>query len=83
MRKSVDHPAYPVLLDLLKEARRKAGLTQQQVADALGEPQSFAAKYERGERRLDVIELFVILRVLGAEPIKLVRLLDRAIRAAD
>ena len=31
---------------LLVGAREKAGLTQQQLADLLGKPQSFVAKYE-------------------------------------
>lgn len=41
---------------LLKEARSKAGLTQTQLAQRLGKPQSYVAKVEGGERRLDVIE---------------------------
>jgi transcriptional regulator with XRE-family HTH domain len=73
MRKSVDHPAFSVLLRLLNEARLKAGLTQQQLADRLGEPQSFVAKYEGGERRLDLIELITLLGVLGANPVSIVR----------
>lgn len=40
--------------------------TQQELADKIGQPQSFIAKYEGGERRLDIIELMEI-----AEHIKL------------
>jgi transcriptional regulator with XRE-family HTH domain len=32
-------------------------MTQVQVAKALGRPQSFVAKCESGERRVDVVEL--------------------------
>ena len=43
------------------------GLTQQFVEDKLGRPQSFVAKYEQGERRLDVIELVVVCDLVGAD----------------
>ena len=59
---------YQLLLGWLIEARKGAGLTQQQVADKLGRPQSFVAKYEGGERRLDVVELVEIAQVLGENP---------------
>lgn len=42
---------------LLRKIRTEAGLRQVDLAEKLGEPQSFVSKYERGERRLDVIEL--------------------------
>jgi ribosome-binding protein aMBF1 (putative translation factor) len=53
------------LLELLRNLRVEQGLRQQDVADALGEPQSFVSKYEIGERRLDILELREICRVLG------------------
>lgn len=49
--------AYRRLLERLRAARRQAGLTQVQVARAFGRPQSFVAKCESGERRIDAIEL--------------------------
>jgi transcriptional regulator with XRE-family HTH domain len=45
------------LLKTLKTLRLEAGLSQAQVAKALGLPQSFVSKYESGERRLDLLEL--------------------------
>jgi transcriptional regulator with XRE-family HTH domain len=54
---SVHSSRYRLFLKLLKEARVAAGMTQVQVAAALGRPQSFVAKCESGERRVDVIEL--------------------------
>src|SRR3954447_21932904 len=56
---------------LMIGARKSAGLTQQALAVRLKKPQSFVAKYEGGERRLDVVEFVAIARVLGADPIKL------------
>jgi len=43
-------------------------MTQTEVAIALGRPQSFVAKYERGERRLDAVELVEVCVVLGTKP---------------
>lgn len=61
------------LITLLTAAREKAGLTQQQLADRLGKPQSFVAKYEGGERRIDVIEFLAIARALEFDPARAVR----------
>jgi len=72
MRKSVHSKAQLVLQALLVGARKRAGLTQQDVADRLDKPQSFVAKYEGGERRLDVVEFILVARAIGADPKKLV-----------
>ncbi len=68
MQKSTHTRQYRVFLDWLIEARKDSGLTQQQVADKLGRPQSFVAKYENGERRLDVVEFLEIANLLDADP---------------
>lgn len=47
----------------LKAARIAAGLTQLEVARGLGRPQSFIAKLEACERRLDIIEFAELCRV--------------------
>ena len=56
MRKSVFTRQYAVLIERLIDARTAAQLTQQALADQLGRPQSYVAKYENAERRLDVVE---------------------------
>lgn len=71
--KSLRTPDHVRLIDLLVKAREKAGLTQQQLADRLGRPQSFVAKYEGGERRIDVIEFIAISRALDLDPARAVR----------
>jgi transcriptional regulator with XRE-family HTH domain len=48
------------------EAREKAGLTQEEVAVALGKRQSFVSKYESGERKLEVLEFIEVCKALGA-----------------
>lgn len=64
MRKSVYARAYKELCAQLVAARHAAGLTQQQLANKLGKTQSFVAKFEGGERRLDVVEFLEIARAL-------------------
>ena len=49
---------------MLTEARKKAGLNQRELATILKRPQSFVSKYERGERRLDIIELLEVVKSL-------------------
>lgn len=73
MGKSIHTPQHRKLRELLIAARKKAGLTQAEVAERLGRPQSFVAKYEGGERRLDVIEFLAVAGVLGADPGKLIK----------
>jgi len=65
VEKSITTPAYAKLLRVLREARTTAGLSQQQLAECLDEPQSFVSKYESGTRRLDLVELREIAAALG------------------
>ena len=48
-------------------------MVQQELADKLGKPQSFVAKFERGERRIDVIEFIAIARAIGRDPMRLLK----------
>jgi transcriptional regulator with XRE-family HTH domain len=52
----------------LAGAREQAGLTQQQLAKRLRKPQSFVSNYERGQRRIDILELLLIVEAIGADP---------------
>jgi transcriptional regulator with XRE-family HTH domain len=58
---------------MLVAARRKADLNQEDVAAILGRQQSFVSKYERGERRLDVVEFVQICRAIGVAPERLIK----------
>jgi len=68
MAKSLHTPEYEHFRSLLVAAREKAGLTQAEVSAKLGRPQSFVAKYEGAERRLDVIEFIQVCTALGVDP---------------
>ncbi|MDO1580968.1 helix-turn-helix domain-containing protein [Rhizobium oryzicola] len=74
MTKSTHTPEYHRLVELLVETRRTAELTQQQVADRLGKPQSYVAKVEGAERRIDVLEFAALVKAMGSNP---TALLDR------
>ena len=73
MQKTLKSPEYARLIELLVAVRNAADVRQQALAKKLGRPQSFIAKYEGGERRIDVIEFIAIARALGADPVKLFR----------
>ncbi|HVY86016.1 MAG TPA: helix-turn-helix transcriptional regulator [Caulobacterales bacterium] len=58
---------------MLAAKREAAGLTQRDVAKALGWRQSVIARIELHDRRLDVIELVQLASVIGLDPAKLIR----------
>ncbi len=62
---------------LLTEAREKAGLTQVELGERLGRPQTFVSKIERGVRSVDVIEFIEIAKAIGADPKTLIRKLEQ------
>ena len=68
MAKSLHTPEYEHFRALLVTARESAGLTQAEVSAKLERPQSFVAKYEGGERRLDVVEFVQVCTALGVDP---------------
>ena len=63
----------------LVSARKKADLTQAELSSRLSRPQSFVSKYERGERRLDVIEFHEVACALGINPVQFLAELYREI----
>ncbi len=73
MTESLHSEAYAKLVAVLLAERRRKGLTQQAVADRLRRPQSYVAKIEGGERRLDMVEFIALSRALGADPHALFR----------
>ena len=68
MLKSIRTSRHQRLIDLLIETRKEAGLTQIVLAERVGRPQSFVAKYENGERRLDVVEFIELIEAMGSNP---------------
>jgi transcriptional regulator with XRE-family HTH domain len=79
MEKSIHSTRYAVLLRVLREARERAGLTQVQLAKRIGETQTFVSKCERGERRIDVVELRTFCQAFGVELKQFVAALEKAL----
>lgn len=78
MEKSTFTPEYAILRAALVGARKKAGLTQRELAKRLNVPHSWVAKVECGDRRLDFVELYWLLAACGVEPIPVLRRLLRS-----
>jgi hypothetical protein len=61
---------YKVVGECLARARRQAKLTQADLAKRLRKPQSFISSYERGQRRVDLLEFLLITDALRADPLE-------------
>ena len=69
MEKTLVTERHKALIELLIKYREKAGVTQTELAGRLGEYQSFIARLESGQRRLDVIEFLRLAKILGFDEI--------------
>jgi transcriptional regulator with XRE-family HTH domain len=76
MDKTIFTEEYASVLRLLRQARDQASMTQAGLASQVGQTQSFVSKVERGERRLDVIELRTFCRAMGLTLAAFVRRLE-------
>lgn len=65
------------LIGFIGSVRKAAGVTQVELAERLGKPQSFVSKVERGERRVDVIEFCQVAEALGHDPAELLERFTR------
>lgn len=73
MTDSVHTARYKKLCEMLIEARKAKDLSQDALAEMLGRVQTFVSKYERGERRLDVVEFLDVAAALGMDVSKTLR----------
>ncbi|WP_159874670.1 helix-turn-helix domain-containing protein [Aquitalea denitrificans] len=70
--KSIHDERYRSLIEKLIELRKDGSITQVQLAERLGKPQSYIAKIENFERRLDVVELTDWVKALGSNLQKII-----------
>lgn len=73
MPRTLNSPRHEALISLLVDRRKKAGLTQAEVARRLRRYQSFVATVESGQRRIDVIEFLAFADAIGFDPAKALR----------
>lgn len=68
---SVFTDEYQLLREALLQARRRAGLSQRELAARIGRSHSHVVCIERGQRRIDTLEFYYIARSLGVDPVQL------------
>ncbi len=65
MAKTLGSARQRALVAFLTAKREAVGITQTELAERLGEYQSFVARLESGQRRVDVVELLTLADILG------------------
>ena len=73
MEKSIFTQEYRTLLQLLRETREAANVTQVEFARRLRKSQSFVSKAERGDVRLDLVQIRNMCRTLDVDFLAFVR----------
>jgi transcriptional regulator with XRE-family HTH domain len=68
MAKTIFTGAHAILVEVLIDARKRAGLTQTELAIRIGKDQSFVSLIERSQRRIDTIEFYVLARAMDLDP---------------
>jgi transcriptional regulator with XRE-family HTH domain len=78
LAKTLGSPRQKALIEYIVSRREVSGLTQAEVAKRLGEYQSFVARLESGQRRVDVVEFLALSEVLKFDPAKAIRNISKA-----
>lgn len=73
--KTIYQIRYSVLIESLIAARKELDLTQLEVAQRLGKPQSYIAKIEGKDRKLDVVEFVELCETIHQDPSELIKVL--------
>ncbi|MEA5508656.1 helix-turn-helix transcriptional regulator [Crocosphaera sp. UHCC 0190] len=76
-RKTIFRREYIQLLELLRQIREKRGLSQAELGMLLGQDQTFVSKYEKGIRRLDIMEMLDICHVLEIDILEILKELKK------
>lgn len=80
MKNFPHNPDHKILVALLRNLRLEKKMIQSEVAEKLGRPQSFVAKYENSERRLDFVDVYYISIALGVSFNELCDTFERKIK---
>lgn len=74
--KTIYQQRYQTLIDCLITVRKQAQLTQADIANQLGKPQSYIAKVEGKDRKLDVLEYVELCEALKVQPSEMIKLIE-------
>lgn len=77
MSRTFGSPRHKALVTFIKKKRKEAGLTQTQVAKRISRYQSFVATFERGQKRIDAVELVEIAEAIGFDPKEAIKLIAK------
>ena len=83
MQKSTFSPHYAAFREALIELRKRSGLNQRRLAKRIGREQSFVARVELGERRLDVVEFYWYCLACRTDPVKAATNIMKKLKAVD
>lgn len=83
MDKSIHTSDYQVFVEVLRKMRERAGLTQVQLGERIGESQVFVSRFERGETRLDIVQIRTICLALGTSLAAFARRYERELLATS
>lgn len=73
---TIYHQDYQKLIQTLIETRKSQNLTQAQLAQRLGKPQSYVAKIEVFERKLDILEFVVLCKILDVKASEILKMIE-------
>lgn len=79
MDKSIHSRIYQRIIARLRTKREEKGISQKQLGDKTGYPQSYISKIETCERRMDVLELIKICEALDISFLTFVKEIDEDI----
>ena len=68
MSRTIGSPRHKALVSFITKKRKDAKLTQAQVAERIGRYQSFVATFERGQKRIDAVQLVEMAEAIGFDP---------------
>ena len=77
MSKPLHSPEYTHFLEELRAARERVNMSQIELAERIGEHQTFVSKCERGIRRVDIVELKRWTDALGIGLVGFSKILDQ------
>ena len=75
-------PEYEVIRSIVVTSRVRAGMTQRTLAKRLGKSNSHVSLIERGQRRIDCLELYKIAQALSMDPEVLFREIAESLKSA-